>query len=252
VFDTDNVYVFQHGDGRLIYASPLERDFTLVGSIVHAFTGDPAIVALDVRDVTYLCEAINRYLRRPIHPSDVIMTISGVNLVPRGGTPDALMTFHASRGIAPLITVVGGDVTSSRWRAERAISKLVPYYPMSPPWTAGAHLPGGDFAWERFDAQVDAARERWSFLREPEAHRLVGAYGTRLAEVLAQSRSRADLGERFGPDLTAAEVRYLMKQEWARFPDDILWRRSKLGLSMPANDREALAKFMAAQSGLSS
>jgi glycerol-3-phosphate dehydrogenase len=252
VFDTDNVYVFQHGDGRLIYASPLERDFTLVGSIAHTFTGDPAIVALDVRDVTYLCEAINRYLRRPIHPSDVIMTISGVNLVPRGGTPDALMTFHASRGIAPLITVVGGDVTSSRWRAERAISKLVPYYPMSPPWTAGAHLPGGDFAWERFDAQVDAARERWSFLREPEAHRLVGAYGTRLAEVLAQSRSRADLGERFGPDLTAAEVRYLMKQEWARFPDDILWRRSKLGLSMPANDREALAKFMAAQSGLSS
>jgi len=251
LFDTDNVYVFQHGDGRLIYASPLEREFTLVGSVAHAFTGDPAIVALDVRDVAYLCEAINRFLRRPIHPSDVIMTMSGVNLVPRGGRPDALVTLQASRGKAPLITMFGGDVTSSRRRAERAISNLVPFYPMSPPWTANAPLPGGDFAWERFDAEVDAARERWRFLTEPEAQRLVAAYGTRLVEVIGQAKSRADLGERFGQDLTAVEVRYLMKQEWARFPDDILWRRSKLGLAMPANDREALARFMTAQSRLS-
>ena len=105
---------------------------------------------------------------------------------------------------------------------------------MSPRWTAKAPLPGGDFAWDRFDDEVDAARERWRFLGEAQARRLVAAYGSRLAAVLGDAKSRADLGPAFGPELTGAEVRYLMTKEWARFPDDILWRRSKLGLTMPA------------------
>jgi glycerol-3-phosphate dehydrogenase len=116
---------------------------------------------------------------------------------------------------------------------------------MSPRWTASAPLPGGDFAWARFDAQVDRARERWRFLTEDQARRLVEAYGSRLEAVLGDAKERADLGPAFGPELTAAEVRYLMAREWARFPDDILWRRSKLGLTMPPADREALAAFMA-------
>jgi glycerol-3-phosphate dehydrogenase len=140
----------------------------------------------------------------------------------------------------------GGDATTSRLRAERAVSRLTPFYPMSPRWTAKAPLPGGDFAWDRFDAEVEAARERWRFLTEPQAQRLVGAYGLRLAIVLGEAKSRADLGPAFGPELTAAEVRYLMTREWARFPDDILWRRSKLGLTMQPEEREALAAFMAA------
>jgi glycerol-3-phosphate dehydrogenase len=156
------------------------------------------------------------------------------------------MTFDAGRGKAPLLTVFGGDVTTSRLRAERAVSRLTPFYPMSPRWTATVPLPGGDFAWEKFDAGVDAARERWRFLTEPQAQRLVGAYGTRLEAVYGDAKNRAELGLAFGPELTAAEVRYLMAKEWARFPDDILWRRSKLGLTMPPGDREALAAFMAA------
>jgi glycerol-3-phosphate dehydrogenase len=96
----------------------------------------------------------------------------------------------------------------------------------------------------RFDAEVDLARERWRFLDERQAQRLVAAYGSRLAAILGDAKSRADLGPAFGPELTAAEVRYLMTREWARFPDDILWRRSKLGLTMPPGDRDALAAFM--------
>jgi glycerol-3-phosphate dehydrogenase len=115
---------------------------------------------------------------------------------------------------------------------------------MSPRWTAKAALPGGDFAWERFDSEVENARERWRFLSEPQAQRLVGAYGSRLAAMLGEAKSRADLGPAFGPELTAAEVRYLMTHEWARFPDDVLWRRSKLGLTMQPEAREALAAFM--------
>ncbi len=117
---------------------------------------------------------------------------------------------------------------------------------MSPRWSAKASLPGGDFAWTRFDREVDAARARWRFLTEPQAQRLVSAYGSRLDAVLGNAKDRADLGPAFGPELTRAEVRYLMAREWARFPDDILWRRSKLGLTMPPRDREALAGFMAA------
>ena len=155
------------------------------------------------------------------------------------------MTFDARRGKAPLLTMFGGDVTTSRLRAERAVGKLTPFYPMSARWTAKTPLPGGDFAWARFDDMVDVARERWQFLDEGPARRLVAAYGSRLEAVLGAAKDRADLGPSFGPELTGAEVRYLMAKEWARFPDDILWRRSKLGLTMPASDRETLAAFMA-------
>ena len=250
LFDTDNVYVFQNSDRRLIFASPYERDFTLIGTVGHAFKGDPAVVAMAAGDVAYLCDAANRYFRERVEPSDVIRTVSGANMAvdpaSKRGARDGSMTFDARRGRAPLLTMFGGDVTTSRLRAERAVSRLTPFYPMSPRWTAKAPLPGGDFAWARFDAEVDAARERWRFLTEAQAQRLVAAYGTRIEAVLGDAKSRADLGPAFGPELTGAEVRYLMAREWARFPDDILWRRSKLGLTMPPGDRDALAAFMAA------
>ncbi|SHK20298.1 glycerol-3-phosphate dehydrogenase [Bradyrhizobium lablabi] len=247
LFDTDNVYVFQNADRRLIYACPFERDFTLIGSVGHAFKGDPAVVAIAAGDVAYLCDAANRYFRERIDASDVIRTFSGANLVtnPRRAARDGTMMFDTRRRKAPLLTIFGGDVTTSRWRAERAVSELTPFYPMSPRWTATKPLPGGDFAWDRFEIEVERARERWRFLSEPEAQRLVAAYGTRLEAILGDAKGRADLGSAFGPELTGAEVRYLMAKEWARFPDDILWRRSKLGLTMPPADRDALAKFMA-------
>ncbi len=249
LFDTDSVYVFQNSDRRLVFASPYERDFTLIGTVGRAFKGDPAIVSVPAGDIAYLCDAANRYFRERIEASDVIRTVSGANAVmdpqSRRAARDGSMTFDAGRGKAPLLTIFGGDVTTSRLRAEQAVSSLTPFYPMSPRWTAKTPLPGGDFAWTRFDDQVDSARERWRFLSEVQAQRLVAAYGSRLDAVLGNAKDRADLGPAFGPELTAAEVRYLMTKEWARFPDDILWRRSKLGLTMPPHDRDALAAFMA-------
>ena len=250
LFDSDNVYVFQNSDGRLIFASPYERDFTLIGTVSHAFKGDPAIVAMAANDVAYLCDAANRYFRERIETVDVVRTLSGANMVMKPASRlsprDGAMTLDYGRGKAPLITVFGGDVTTSRLRAERAVSKLTPFYPMSARWTAKAPLPGGDFAWDRFDNEVDEVRDRWRFLGEDQARRLVAAYGSNAKEILGDARERSDLGPAFGPELTGAEVRYLMQKEWARFPDDILWRRSKLGLTMPPSDRDALAAFMAA------
>ena len=249
LFDTDNVYVFQNSDRRLIFASPYERDFTLIGTVGHAFKGDPAAVSMTSGDVGYLCDAANRYFRERVELVDVIRTVSGANLVAgparRRAARDGAMAFDRTRGKAPLLTIFGGDVTTARLRAERAVTRLTPFYPMSPRWTAKTPLPGGDFAWERFDDEVDAAVARWRFLSETQARRLVAAYGSRLAAILGDAKDRADLGPAFGPELTGAEVRHLMTKEWARFPDDILWRRSKLGLTMPAADREALAAFMA-------
>src|ERR1700730_13651098 len=249
LFDTDNVYVFQNIDRRLIFASPYERDFTLIGTVGHAFKGDPAVVSMAAGDIAYLCGAANRYFRERVEPSDVIRTVSGANTVlgpaSKRAARDGSMAFDARGGKAPLLTIFRGDVTTSRLRAEQAVSRLTPFYPMSPRWTAKAPLPGGDFAWARFDAEVDAARERWRFLSEPQAQRLVAAYGSRLKAVFGDANDRTELGPAFWPELTGAEVRYLMTKEWARFPDDILWRRSKLGLTMPPRDRDALAAFMA-------
>jgi glycerol-3-phosphate dehydrogenase len=250
LFETDNVYVFQNSDRRLIFASPYERDFTLIGTVGHPFKGDPAAVSMAAAEVAYLCDAANRYFRQRVEPSDVIGTVSGANMaIDSAGAhaaPDGLMIFDRRRGKAPLLTIFGGDVTTSRLRAERAVSRLRRFYPMSPRWTAKTPLPGGDFAWPRFDDRVDRARARWRFLTENEARRLVAAYGTRIEAILGDATDRAGLGPAFGAELTGAEVRYLMTREWARFPDDILWRRSKLGLTMQPQDREALAKFMAA------
>jgi glycerol-3-phosphate dehydrogenase len=249
LFDSDNIYVFQNRDGRLIFASPYERDFTLIGTVGHAFNGDPATVAMSASDVAYLCDAANRYFRERIETVDVVRTLSGANMavdpVRRRSSSGGAITLDYGRGKAPLITIFGGDITTSRLRAEKAVSKLTPFYPMSPRWTARAPLPGGDFAWDRFENEVDDARERWRFLGDDQAKRLVAAYGSNVKVIMGDARTRADLGPAFGPDLTGAEVRYLMAREWARFPDDVLWRRTKLGLTVPPAEREALADFMA-------
>src|SRR6516162_349373 len=184
LFDTDNVYVFQHRDRRLVFASPYQRDFTMIGTAAKLFKGDPAAASVGADEVAYLCDAANRYFREHLDPSDVIRSFAGVNLV--AGRPgkrfarEGTMNFDARRGKAPLLTVFGGDITTVRLRAEHAVSRLTPFYPMSPRWTAQAALPGGDFPWSEFDAEVERARERWKFLDQDQAVRLVSAYGSRL------------------------------------------------------------------------
>src|SRR5271169_3811602 len=179
LFESDNVYVFQNTDRRLIFASPYERDFTLIGTVGHAFKGDPAIVSMAAADVANVV----------VDPAN-------------SGARDGAMTFDAGRGKAPLLTMFGGDVTTARLRAERAVSRLTPFYAMSPRWTAKTPLPGGDFAWARFDDEVDRVRERWRFLGEAEARRMVAAYGTRVEAILGDAKNRADLGAVFGAELT--------------------------------------------------
>ncbi|MBI3701962.1 MAG: glycerol-3-phosphate dehydrogenase [Afipia sp.] len=249
MFDHDNVYAFQNDDKRVIHAIPFERDFTLIGRVERKFSGDPDTVSVAADDVSYLCKAVNRYFRERIEPADVVHAMSGLNVQVDGPLKtrwrrDGYLNLDRKFGEAPLLTMFGGTTTTARRRAEVAMTRLAPFFLGESNWTADAKIPGGDFDYSKFNAELDKAWQRWPFLGGRHAQRLLAAYGTRMEAILGNAKIMSDLGSVFGEDLTGAEVRYLMAHEWARFPDDILWRRSKLGLTMPAKDREALAAFM--------
>ena len=243
MFDGDNVYVLQNDDRRMVYAIPYHRDFTLIGTSERSFAGDPAMASASADDIAYLCAAASRYFRVRIEAADVVHAMAGCDAT---GHRNGIVKRDRKSGKAPLLTMIGGATTTARRRAEIALAQLASFFELPPSWTADEPLPGGDFSWDTFDDQVDNARQRWTFLSERHAQRLIASYGTRTERILGAAKSMDDLGPRFGDDLTGVEVRYLMTEEFARFADDIVWRRSKLGLTMSRQDREALEKFMAA------
>ena len=144
-----------------------------------------------------------------------------------------------------MLTIYGGKITTARRLAEAVFGRIGKFFQTRSPWTAHAPLPGGDFASDDFTVQVTRARNKWPFLEAETASRMVAAYGTRIERILGAAASFAELGPRFVGDLTGAELRYLMAQEWAQTADDVLWRRSKLGLTASGRDREEIARFMA-------
>jgi len=252
LFDHDRGYIFQNDDRRVVFALPFDRDFTLIGTTDDAFSGDPQGVTPSAADIDYLCRAVNGYLRPQIAPSDVIWSFAGVRALyddgsqrPQDATRDYVLSLDARSGLAPLLTVYGGKITTYRQLAEQALERLAPVLKAGPAWTATSHLPGGNFPWDGLDAMVAKTRATWPFLGASCARRLVRAYGTRINRVLDDARRSGDLGQSVGAGLSEAEVRYLMRHEWARTPDDVLWRRSKLGLRITADERERLAELMA-------
>lgn len=251
LFEHDNAYVLQNNDRQLIYAIPYERNFTLIGTVTQACTGDPASMSATSGDVTYLCQAVNRYFREPIGPPDVVRAMAGLYVISASDVGkrlrrDGYMKLERKTGEAPLLTIVGGATTTVRRRSELAMMRLATFFMTSSPWTSYTALPGGDFPWRERETKIEEARRRWPFLSEGNARRMLTAYGTRIENILGDAKSMDDLGPRFGPELTGAEVHYLMANEFARFADDILWRRSKLGLTLAKPDRDALAQFMTA------
>jgi glycerol-3-phosphate dehydrogenase len=252
LYDHDRAYILQAVDGRVVFAIPFQRDFTLIGTTDRAFAGDPSTVIPSGEEIEYLCGVINEYFRAAITSSDVVWAYAGVrSLYDDGaGKPedigrDYTLMLDERYGEAPLLTVYGGKITTYRRLAEEAMGKLAHFFPRSKPWTAGSTLPGGDFPYDGISALIEQTQERWKFLTGNHASRLVSAYGTRVDRVLGSAKTLDDLGLRFGADLTAAELRYLMTKEWAQTADDVLWRRSKLGLRFSDAQRAELDRFMA-------
>jgi glycerol-3-phosphate dehydrogenase len=251
LFDHDSGYIFQLPEKRIVFALPFADDFTLIGTTNKEFKGDLDSLAPDADEVVYLCTAANEFFRTRIGPDDVVWTFAGVRALfddgtgrPEDVTRDYYLALDERYRTAPLLTVYGGKITTFRRLAEDALGKLGHFFQLGRRWTASAPLPGGDFLWDGIDTRVAQTLRAWPFLTEAEARRLVRAYGTRIDRIMRAATRREDLEPFFGP-LSAAEVRYLMHQEFARSPEDVLWRRSKLGLKLSAEERAALAAFMA-------
>ena len=251
LFDHDHAYIFQLRDKRVVFALPFERDFTLIGTTDQSFTGDPGDVRANADEIAYLCNAANAHFCTSIAPENVVWSFAGVRALYDDGsrrsqdvTRDYLLHLDEAPGMAPLLTVYGGKITTYRRLAEHALDRLAHMFKLAPPWTAHAHLPGGDFPPDRFDALVAETCHARPYLNPAQVERLVRNYGTRVERVLGPAQQRDELGPWFGDDIPAAEVRYLMQREWAQTDDDVLWRRTKLGLRLSADERARLARFM--------
>jgi glycerol-3-phosphate dehydrogenase len=253
LFDHDRGYILQNDDKRIVFALPFADDFTLIGTTDENFKGALESVAPSADEVLYLCRAVSEFFRVRVEPEQVVWAFAGVRSLydesggadePEDVTRDYRLVLDERAGSAPVLTVYGGKITTYRRLAEDALGKLAHFFQPQRRWTATVPLPGGDFRWNAVEGRVVQTRHAWPFLTEPEAWRLVRAYGTRVERLMDGAKRREDIAPFFGP-LSAVEVRYLMKHEWARTADDVLWRRSKLGLKLAAIEKEALARFMA-------
>lgn len=247
-FDGPHAYIFQNRDGRIVFAIPYEREFTLIGTTDQLFEGDPDAVAISEEERDYLCAAASEYFREPVTAADVVSTYAGIRPLYEDNaasnatvTRDYVFAVDAPDGAPPLLSVYGGKITTYRRLAEHALERLGDHLAIpGAPWTAGSALPGGDFAGS-FDTFLAEVRALWPWLPAETAERLAHAYGTRIERVLEGANALADLGRDLGGGLSEAEAAYLRREEFARTAEDMLWRRGKLGLHMGAETREAVS-----------
>ncbi len=255
LFEHDRAYIFQNADGRIVFAIPFERDFTLIGTTEEDYRGDPDQARISEAEIAYLCRAVSGYFRVPVSPEQVVWSFSGVRPLYDDGASEAkaatreyVFELDGGAGAPALLNVIGGKITTFRRLAEAALERIAPFLPArGRPWTAEAPLPGGDFPADGFDALVGDIAASYPFLVPAHARRLARAYGTRAGEMLNGARAPADLGRVFGADLTEREVVWLMTREWARCAADVVWRRSKLGLRMSAAEIAELDAFVTAR-----
>jgi len=254
LYDHDRCYFLQGTDGRIIFAIPYEEDFTLIGTTDMDHRGPPGEARCTEEERDYLCAFASRYFARPVTPDQVVWTYSGVRPLYDDGARSAtaatrdyvlgLDQGHAE-GDAPLLNVFGGKITTYRRLAEAAMARLAPFFPQAGgDWTARVPLPGGDFPVDGVEGLLAQLQARHPFLPPRLARRLVRSYGTEAFLLLEGADSLAALGRDFGAGLTEAEVMWLIRNEFACSAEDILWRRTKLGLHMDDGQKDALAAFL--------
>jgi glycerol-3-phosphate dehydrogenase len=252
LFNHDRCYIFQNADGRIVFAIPYEHDFTLIGTTDVDYKGDPGAAAASPEEIIYLCNAASEYFIQAVRPDAVIWTYSGVRPLYGDGsgkaqetTRDYLLHLESKAGEPPLLNIFGGKLTTYRRLAGNAMKMAESVIgKRGPAWTENAPLPGGDFPVTGFEALCRAIAAEFPYLEPGHVRRLVRGYGTGARKLLAGISSVRGLGRHFGADLYEVEVRYLMAVEWARTADDVLWRRSKLGLRLSRDEAAALDHWM--------
>lgn len=256
LYNHDRCFIFQNEDGRIVFTIPYEGDFTLVGTTDRDYPGDPAKVVASSEEISYLCELVSGYFKKPLKPEDVVWSYSGVRPLYDDGhsqaqkaTRDYVLEIDTRFG-APVLSVFGGKITTYRRLAEAALHRIsaeiggAGQTGKPAGWTGQTPLPGGDFAPNEFDRELAAFHTKYPYLTAQEATRLMHQYGTHAGQAIGEAKDRAALGHDFGAGLSEAEVRYLHKQEWARCAEDIVWRRTKLGLRLSNQQIQDLDRFM--------
>lgn len=249
--DGDEAYLLQNKDGRIVFVLPYQSQFSLIGTTDVDYEGDASHVAISGEEIEYLCSVVNSYFKQPISASDVVWTYAGVRPLmasAEGSAQQASRDYHfeldAPSHQAPLLSIFGGKLTTYRLLAEQATDTLSRFFPQAgPPWTHHAVLPGGNFS---TPAKLNQALlQDYPWLSAPLRQRFVQSYGTLCHQFLSSAHQLADLGVYFGAGLYQAEVDYLVTQEWAHTADDILWRRTKLGLAFSPAQTVTLSAYLA-------
>ena len=252
LFEHDHAYILQHSDQRIVFAIPFEQDYSLVGTTEVDYDGDPAQVSMSEGEVAYLCGVINSYFKTQTRPQDAVSTYAGVRPLFDDAESSAsavsreyILALDNGDGRAPLISVFGGKLTAYRQVAEHTLAKLLPAMKTkTSTWTSepGHPLPGGDLTdFVEFDRTLV---QQYAWLPKATVHRLARLYGTRAYNVLGKASSQEELGRHFGANLYEAEVRYLLDKEWARTAEDILWRRTRLGLHLSKQQLTQLQQWL--------
>ena len=248
LYDGDHAFMLQNPDRRIVFAIPYEGKYTLVGTTDEPWEGAPAKAQISERETDYLLDTANRYFSRQLGRGDVAWSYAGIRPLydDQAGsasavTRDYVLDLDGAEDRAPMLSIFGGKITTYRKLAEHAMAELASFFPQArAAWTAGADLPGGDMDdFERFLAHLTQEHPE---VAPDVLRRLARAYGTRVTRILA-----GGLGEDLGGGLTTAEVDYLVAQEWAKTAEDVLYRRSKLGLHVPDGTEARLVAYLAAK-----
>jgi glycerol-3-phosphate dehydrogenase len=252
LYDGDHAFILQNEDRRVVFMIPYEERYTLIGTTDVAHEQDRARAEASAAEAEYLCRAASRYLARPVFPADIVWRYAGVRPLyddgtadPSAVTRDYVLRLDDGQDGAPVLSVFGGKITTYRRLAEHALGKLARRFPgMGPAWTAGALLPGGAIPGGDLGRFERHLAQRYPGLPQTVLSALAQRHGTLTYEVLGNASAVADLGEHFGAELYAREMDYLVEREWAVNAEDVLWRRTKAGLHLTAEQRGAVKRYL--------
>jgi glycerol-3-phosphate dehydrogenase len=252
LFEHERAYIFQNDDDRIIFAIPFQNKFTLIGTTDVDYHGKPDEVKIDSEEIDYLCEVASEYFTTQIGPEDVVSSYSGIRPLfddgksdAKAATRDYVLKLDTGDDEPPLLSIYGGKITTYRKLAESVLEKLAPFLPeMQAPWTETAYLPGGDFSPGGFVDEVDKLKTTCPVISKEHATRLIRTYGTCGHEMTRHIQTTEQLGTHFGHQLYSFEVDYLLSHEWAQNAEDVLWRRTRMGLHYAPEEVAGLETYI--------
>ncbi len=250
IHNHDRAYIFQNADNRIIFALPYEQDYTLIGTTDQDYQGDPADVKITDPEISYICASVSEYFERPVNIADVVWSYSGVRPLFDDGATEAQeatrdYVLRVDGDELPVINIFGGKITTYRKLSESVLTKIEALIGARfGPWTATSNLPGGDFGVADYDSLLSKLKQEFHFLDSVMAKRLIRCYGTNAWTMLKGALNIKDMGQDFGGTLSEREVKYLMKYEWAECAEDVVWRRTKLGIRLDEKQISTIENWM--------